>query len=357
MVARLTSEGRRGIVTNAIFDAWTPARAYPHTHGAVRVLSETASARLATPIEVKPHELQSRRGGYDPKARSWNFPNPWPGGSWRLGDIVEYQLAASLAVLDHASRNREYWLRTALGVNRRGLSPTRALRLRGACAAARPPLRQPPAGGAPHQRRRDPPARQDFEAGGRHFGAASHVVLMEQPASRFAQTVLERQNYPDLRGDLDGPPRQPYDVTAHTLPLLLGVHVERLANPFHADLERVLVPRVAPGQVVGKGPRFALGHGSAELVALGRLLAEGFEVEWAVEPFAERERSFPAGTLLVSSRARQRLEGLALELGLTAYAVAARPRALRLQTPRVGLYRSWVPSMDEGWTRLSSSGR
>jgi uncharacterized membrane protein len=175
---------------------------------------------------------------------------------------------------------------------------------------------------------------------------------MEQPASRFAQTVLERQDYPDLRGDSDGPPRQPYDVTAHTLPLLLGVHVERLANPFRADLERVLVPRVAPGQVEGKGPRFALGHGSAELVALGRLLAEGVEVEWAVEPFAERERSFPAGTLLVPSGARQRLEALALELGLTARAVGARPRALRLQTPRVGLYRSWVPSMDEGWTRF-----
>ncbi len=352
VVARLTSEGRRGIVTNAIFDAWTPARAYPHTHGGVRVLSETASARLATPIQVEPHELQSRRGGYDPKVRSWNFPSPWPGGSWGLEDIVEYQLAASLAVLDHAGRNREYWLRTALGVNRRA-----SARREPFAFVVPAPQRDPlsanrllevlhTSGVEIHR------ARQDFDAGGRHFGAASHVVLMEQPASRFAQTVLERQHYPNLRSDSDGPPRRPYDVTAHTLPLLLGVHVERLAGPFHADLERVLVPRVAPGQVEGKGPRFALGHGSAELVALGRLLAEGVEVEWAVKPFAERERSFPAGALLVSSRARRRLEGLALELGLTAYAVAARPRALRLQTPRVGLYRSWVPSMNEGWTRF-----
>jgi len=231
IVARLTTEGRRGIVTNAIFDAWTPARAYPHTHGGVRVLSETASARLATPIQVEPHELKSRRGGYDPKARSWNFPSPWPGGSWGLEDIVEYQLAASLAVLDHASRNREYWLRTALGVNRR------ASALREPFAFVVPaPQRDPlsanrllevlhTSGVEIHR------ARQDFEAGGRHFGAASHVVLMEQPASRFAQTVLERQHYPDLRGDSDGPPRRPYDVTAHTLPLLLGVHVERGSRP------------------------------------------------------------------------------------------------------------------------------
>ena len=352
VVARLTSEGRRGIVTSAIFDAWTPARAYPHRHGGVRVLSETASARLATPVEVEPRELRSRRGGYDPMVRSWNFPNLWPGGTWRLGDIVEYQLAASLAVLDHASRNREYWLRTALAVNRR------ASEQRDPFAFVVPATQRDPlsairllevlhTGGVEIHR-----ARQEFDAGGRRFGAASHVVLMQQPASAFARTLLQRQRYPDLRSDPDEPPRRPYDVTAHTLPLLLGVHVESLAHPFRADLERVEVPRVAPGDVEGKGPRFALGHGSAELVALGRLLAEGIDVGWALEPFAEPGRSFAAGTLLVPSEARRRLEALALELGLTARAVSARPRALRLRPPRVGLYRSWVPSMDEGWTRF-----
>ena len=352
VAARLSTEGKSGIVTGAIFDAWTPARAYPHTHGGVRVLSETASARLATPLEVEARELRSRRGGYDPKQASWNFPWPWPGGTWRLGDIVEYQLAASLAILDHTSRNREYWLRTSLAANRR------ACRRRTPFAFVVPAAQRDPLaaarlievlhiGGVEVHR-----ARGDFEAGGRRFAAGSHVIPMAQPASAFARTLLERQRYPDIRPDPDGPPRRPYDVTAHTLPLLLGVEVEAITASFAADLERVDVPHVARGQVAGEGPRFAIGHTSSDLAALGRLLADGVDVRWTLEPFSEGGRDFPAGTLLVESSARRELEALAIELGLSPRGVRARPPALRLRAPRVGLYRSWVPSMDEGWTRF-----
>jgi hypothetical protein len=351
VAASLTTGGLKGIVTGALFDAWTPARAYPHTHGGVRVLSETASARLATPLDIGLHELESPRGGYDPRRASSNFPAPWPGGTWRLRDIVDYQLAASLAVLDHAARHRELWLRTALAVRRR------------ACRVDDPFAYVVPA------RQRDPLAaarlievlrtgevevhrsRSDFEAGGRRFEAGSHVILMQQPASAFARTILERQQYPDLRLDPGDPPRPPYDVTAHTLPLLLGVEVLRAATAFTADLEPVNEPHVPPGRVEGEGPRFALGHASGDLVALGRLLGEGVDVRWALEPFADGGRHFEAGALLVPSPARRRLETLADKVGIVARAVRAQPEALRLRAPRVGLYRSWVPCMDEGWTR------
>ncbi|MCG6921271.1 MAG: M14 family metallopeptidase [Acidobacteria bacterium] len=352
VAARLTSDGRQGVVTNAMFDAWTPARAYPHTHGGVRVLSETASARLATPVDVEAHELQSRRGGYDPRAPSWNFPAPWPGGRWRLADIVEYQVSAALAVLDHAARNREFWLRTALGVNRRACARQEPFAFV-IPAAQREPLATTrllevlQTGGVEVYR-----ARSAFEADGRRYEAGSHVIAMQQPASAFAKTLLERQSYPDLRRDPDGPPQRPYDVTAHTLPLLMGVRVHDVVHPFDAELERVDVSRAPPGRIEGEGSHLAMGHGIGNLVALGRLLAEGVDVRWALEPFADRGRTYPAGALLVPSSARGTLERLAVDLGVSAQAVKARPRVLRLRVPRVGLYRSWVPSNDEGWTRF-----
>jgi hypothetical protein len=351
VAAQLTSAGRSGVVTGALFDAWTPGRAYPHTHGGVRILSETASARLATPIEIASGELEAKEGGYDPRQASARFPLPWPGGRWRLGDIVETQLQASLAVLGHAARHREVWLRTALDVNRR------ASQRREPFAFVVPAAQRDPSAaqrllevlrtGEVELLR----ARSAFDSGGRSFEAGTFVVPMQQPASAFAKTVLERQRYPELRG-AGGAPLRPYDVTAHTLPLLLGVEVLAAAAPFAADLEPVDAPRVAPGSVEGEGPRYALGHATGELVALARLLAAGVRPGWALETFEEGGRVFPAGTLLVPASARPSLEPLVRELGLVARGVRATPRALRLARPRVGLYRSWVPTIDEGWTRF-----
>jgi hypothetical protein len=352
VASRLTTAGRTGVVTGAIFDAWTPGRAYPHTHGGVRLLSETASARLATPIEVKPEELERGPSGYDPRTASVNYPAPWPGGTWRLADIVETQLQASLAILEHAAANREHWLRTALAANRR------------ASARTEPFAFVVPAG------QRDPSAvarlvevlrlgevevhraSSAFEAGGRVYGRGALVVRMQQPASGFAKTLLERQRYPDLREHEGGPPKRPYDVTAHTLPLLLGVEVDAVASPFGAELDLVGDEGGPAGAVEGRGPRLALGHASGELVALARLLEQGVPVRWALEAFTDAGRSFPPGTLLVPASARRFVAPLASELGFVARAVRAEPRTLRLRRPRVGLYRSWVPSMDEGWTRF-----
>ena len=196
-------------------------------------------------------------------------------------------------------------------------------------------------------------ARDAFDAGGRRFPKGSHVVLMQQPFSGFAKQLLERQHYPDLRPFAGAPPQRPYDVTAHTLPLLMGVDVVPVAAKFTADLERVDKVTIAAGRVEGGGGRFlAFAHRTSGLIALGRLLRDGVPVRWATAAFRDGKCLWPAGTLLAPFSARRALTALAAEAGLVVQPVHHLPPSLALTAPRVGLYQSWMAPIDEGWTRF-----
>jgi hypothetical protein len=229
MAWRMTADGFTGISINSTYDAWTPSRAYQHYHGGVRILTETASARLATPIEIPFDSLRPGRG-YDSKTASWSFVAPWRGGHWGIGDIVRYQTAASWAMLASVASDRASWLTSFAALGDRAVAgraaPGRAdwpaayiipaPQRDGAALAVL--LRTLQRGQVEIHR-----ATSAVQVGGSSYPAGSYVVPLAQPYGSFAKALLEPQRYPDLREYPGGPPKQPYDVTAHTLPLLLGV--------------------------------------------------------------------------------------------------------------------------------------
>jgi hypothetical protein len=319
----LTAQGKSGVVLNGIYDAWSPARAYTHYHAGLRILSETASARLATPINV-PFQRLAAGIGYNGKVATWNHPKPWLGGRWTLRDIVDYQLAGALSLLNHAAQYREQHLRNFYEVSKRAVEakdqpyaillpePELPASLKSAVARLKEGMNRAtgtekerheqnealigkisnePAtseevshfyktegldrvlailkrGGVEVQR-----ASKDFTADGKPYPAGTHLVLMQQPYAGFAKALLETQRYPDLREYPGGPPKRPYDVTAHTLSLLMNVKVD--------------------------------------------FVKEAFNVEARPEPFA----------LVIQSRARAN------------------------SPVRLGLYKNYAAAMDEGWTR------
>lgn len=352
IAARLTAEGKRGVVVNAMYDGFSPARQYPVNHGGVRILTECASAKMATPLEMKFEQLGIGIG-YDARKQSWNFPAPWMGGTWRLRDIVDYQISASLALLEHGARNRDYWLSNFLAVNRRASARNEPFAVvvsadqRDPVTAAK--LLEVMKWNAVEIQR----AKAPFTAEGKSYPAGSFVISMQQPSSGIAKSLLERQKYPDLRQYPGGPPQRPYDVTAHTLPLLLNVEADQVKAPFTADLEKVTDVGVAKGSVTGQGTHFAFGHRNSDLMAAYRLMKAGVAVSWATEGFASAGKSYPAGTLVILAAARAKALPLFEALGVKAEGVRFKPAPtmLALKVPRVGLYQSYVASMDEGWTR------
>ena len=116
----LTAQGKTGVLVNGVYDLWSPARHYMLYHAGIRVLTESASAHIATPIEVPFDKLGTGRG-YDAKQSAWNFPEPWPGGTWRLGDIVDYQLTAFRTIATNAAEHRERYLRQFYAVGERAV--------------------------------------------------------------------------------------------------------------------------------------------------------------------------------------------------------------------------------------------
>src|SRR5438477_7763598 len=261
MAWELGGQGKTGISINSTYDAWTPARAYQHYHGGVRILSETASADLATPIDVPFDRLQARERGYNPRERSWNFTNPWRGGRWSLRDIVSYQTEGAYALLSHAAQARERWLANFFNVE------TRAIRgWRDWPYAYVIPARQDSVGlsamlgilrrGGVEIRT----ALQSFTAQGQRHAAGTYVIVLRQPYAAFAKTLLEPQHYPDRRLYPGGPPEKPYDVTAHTLPLLMGVSAVAVNDSLRVPLSAPITPRsVSPiPPFVADTPRIGL---------------------------------------------------------------------------------------------------
>ncbi len=250
MASDLTAAGKKGVVTNALYDFWAPARQYMAYHAGIRILSEAASAALATPLKVRPDEIQTTGLGYNPRERSWNYLEPWEGGTWRIGDIVDYQLIAFESLLYQAALRRVDLLRNFYEVGERAVarnSPSAFVisRVQTDPGAARKMLELLRFGDVEVERAGDA-----FVAGGKKYAEGSYLIRMQQPFSSYAKTLLERQHYPDLRAYPGGAPQRPYDVTAQTLPLLMGVATDtidaaftvpsKLAQSFEFESERAL---------------------------------------------------------------------------------------------------------------------
>jgi len=359
MAQALAAHGKTGVTTNVIFDAFSPSRAYQHYHGGVRILSEAASCRIATPVTINKDGLKVGRG-FDPHAATWNHPNPWPGGEWTLADIVSYNRISVDALLLHAARYRDMWLSNFAALSQRAIARTGAPIAFVVPAGQRDPVTRAELlqvlqrGGVELTQ-----AKTRFTADGVTYPAGSAVIPMAQPYGAYAKTLLEAQKYPDLRLYPDGPPKPPYDITAHSLPLQMGIEAVAVATPFKADLTPVSSLVTPPkGTVKGTGTAGIVvgAETNASVKLVNALLAEGIEVGRTSGPVRGGGEEFAPGayTIAATDDALERLRNRCVEYGVRAAAVERVPTtARRLRQPKVGLYRPWWSNaIDEGWTRF-----
>ena len=116
----MTSRGLKGVASGVSFDMWWHGgnRNVPVRHNIIGLLTEAASANLASPLWIAPDKLKAPAGlaRYAPSNR---FRLPWPGGWWRVRDIIDYELAFASSLLQGVAREPTLYARTVLEAARR----------------------------------------------------------------------------------------------------------------------------------------------------------------------------------------------------------------------------------------------
>ena len=336
MSMRLEQAGRSGVISGWMFDVSWPGGSKNTSwwKNVTGVLTEVASVRLASPVDVPPSELRGGGKGLVEYGLQVNHPNPWPGGTWRLRDVMDYERIASDAILEYCATHREDVLTNMLAKARGSIA------LAGPGEAYRVPAAQ-----------RDPATARALVALLVEHGvevkaddAGDAWVPLAQPYGRFVREMLAPQRFPEVKLVPGREIVAPYDVTAWSLPLSMGVTVEKGTLP--SGLRPWSAPATAP---LPGAAAWALGPESPErwkVVATARK-------EGAVSFLPAAGGGLAAGTIVLDAGAARAAARLAGELGVPLAPLPAVPAGARaLGAPRVGLYKPWVSSMDEGWTRF-----
>ena len=285
----LTANGFTGISTGVSYDMWWNGgnRNVPVRHNIVGILTEAASVDLASPIFLGRSDLRAPRGlgEYAPSNR---FPDPWPGGWWRLSDIINYEMGFAESLFGSVTREPQTWTGNAVAAAQNAMKAAED---------------SAPVAWIIPSDNRDPAAVRrladvllqtgvelhvstgDIEADGRTYPAGSIVIQRDQPYANHVKDLFDVQRYPD--GD------PPYDVAGWTLPMLLGVRRVEVMNPLgEVELSMVETAEGAIDAFEGSDDKFANSD------------------TWREMFVTDKEK-----------------------------------------LPRVGVYDPWTGSMDEGWMR------
>jgi hypothetical protein len=358
IAAYLDEHNMPGAVHRVGFDNWYPGF-LDFTHifrNSVSFFTETALFHYATPrfypVEDFPKEQRGLRSEVF-------YSSPWKGGWWRLRDAVNYMEGASMAVLDTAAKYHEELLNNryqaaADNVTRFTKEPPYAyvipLEQRDLPTAATL-VQKLMINGIEVQR-----ASMPFHANGREYRVGTWVVLMDQPFSPLVKELFEPQQYPELRDSPTGPPKLPYDVTGWTLPMQMGVQVAPVLEPVNAAergaLRRIEQYKPPGGSLQGAGSTYVMSHKSnASFKALNEILDGGGHASFASIEIETPEGAEP-GAIVVTGTDLNKIKEIVGDYSLKVKALASAPKdALAVKKARVGLYRAWLPIIDEGWTR------
>ncbi|MFL6259234.1 MAG: M14 family zinc carboxypeptidase [Thermoanaerobaculia bacterium] len=373
-VAQMTQYGMPGVFTHGDFDTWSPGYLMflAAMHNGVSRLYETFGNGGA--------DTEQREVSPDAASRTWYRQDPpYRTVSWSQRNNNNYEQTGLLVSLAFVAENREMLLRNFWEKSKRSLRKPenegpaayvlpandhrpgaqaellRILRLQHVeiSRADRPftvAVPAPKTEGKDKEKDKAKDKDKDKAPVKRTFPAGSYVVRMNQPYSRAADALLDRQYWSP-----DDPQKRPYDDTGWCFPALFDTEAVRVTDRqvLSAAMSRVEAPVRPRGGVSGSGSTFVIAqHGDDAMLTLRFALGDA-KVEAAADPFKAGGRDYPRGTWLVRGIGKDDLDRAAAGAGVEAVAVADLPKMKTrpIARPRVALLHTWLSAQTEGWWR------
>ena len=352
-VTELTALGVPGVYTYDFYDGWTPNYMFwiANQRNSIGRFYETQAAR-----DGSTHILSTRVD------RQWHRPNtPLPQVVWSLRNNVNLQQSGLLIAMHEVAVNREEFLRNYYLKSQRSIAKATA---EGPAAWVFPADDPRPGQQARLlqllQRHGIEVHRTTREASveGTSLPSGSYVVRMDQPYSRAADMMLDRQYYSPADP-------APYDDVGWSKGALYNARTLRIEDPaiLRAEMTEVAEPVQPAGgvSVVGRGDPviYAINYNADNNLASFRFHHPSLQIEAARDSFTLEGRTFNPGSFLIRTRGnpgnlRSMLESAGGRYGFTAFGFRAAPEVATHQVavPRVAVMHTWLITQNEGWLRI-----
>jgi hypothetical protein len=364
LITDLTARGLSGVSQHFLFDDYWPGSTETCIwKNVIGFLTEAASVYYATPMYVEPTELKVYGKGLSEYKKSINMPLPWPGGWWRLGDIVKLEYESMLSILKTAALNKNDILKYRNDLCQKEVNLGKTV----------PPyyyilpVKQHDIGefveltnlllrhGVGHYW-----LTRDITVQDRTYQKGDIVIPLAQPFRSFIKEVMERQVYPVRHYTPGGEIIKPYDITSWCLPLHRGLKSIEI-NTVIPELEHALTDTIEMCclQPPGELGRFWAAVFPAELnrnysIVFDAMQA-GLKVDRIVEDLWTDSSTFSQGSFLIYYDAAKNkvIDRLCYK---TSYrpAILSKPvncKTKPLTMPRIALVETYFHDMDAGWTR------
>lgn len=359
MVNDMSNKDLKGISQHYIFDMYWPGSTETCLYkNVIAFLTEAASVQYAKPIYIEPGELKVHGKGLSEYKKGINMLKPWPGGWWRLGDIIQYELESTNSMLKTAYLHHDEILKFRNDIC---ISEVQKGKTEAPYYYILPKAQKDQSelvglvnllkthGIEVHE------LTEDYLLNDKQYRNGDIVVPLAQAFRAFVKEVMERQEFPERHYSPDGELIRPYDIASWSLPLHKGLNSDEITirdKKFETKLRKIEGNYSLAKLNADNTKHVVLSpYNNESYKIVFNALNNGIAVEQITEDIEIGNNEIPAGSFVIKSSKKLHniLKTATVEPVFTNSDISASKQTIKL--PRIALVETWFHDMDAGWTR------